>query len=349
MPETIHALVKRRPGRGLTLEERPKPECGEHDVIVRICKTGVCGTDVHIYGWDDWAANRLRPPLTIGHEFMGLVEQVGEGVADIKPGDRVSGEGHIGCGHCFFCRTGQGHICREMKIIGVDRDGCFTNYFRFPANNVWKIAPGIPDEAAAIFDPFGNAMHTVMAQSVAGKTVAVVGVGSIGLMACKIASAAGALSVIAIDPQENKRNLAIQFGATDTFDPYEDGWKQRLLGHTRESSGVDVVMEMSGSRAGIRDTFELVRPGGEVALLGIPPSDVTLNLSDSIIFKSATVRGINGRLMFETWYQCEQFLLEGKLDLRPLITHQFSYLDYEQAFAVLERGEGVKVILDWTS
>jgi threonine 3-dehydrogenase len=348
MRETMQALVKRQAGRGLVLEERPRPSCSEHNVIVRIEKTGVCGTDVHIYGWDDWAAHRLHPPLIIGHEFMGVVEEVGAAVEDIKPGDVVSGEGHIGCGHCFFCRTGQGHICREMTIIGVDRDGCFANFFCFPATNVWKVAPQIPNEVAAIFDPFGNAMHTVMAQSVAGKSVAVVGVGSIGLMACKIASVAGALTVIAIDPQEHKRNLALEFGATAAFDPKEDGWKKRLLGHTRESSGVDVVLEMSGSRMGIRDTFELVRPGGEVALLGIPPADVTLDLSESIIFKSVTVRGINGRLMFETWYQCEQFLLEGKLDLRPLITHQFSFREYEDAFGVLERGEAVKVILDWT-
>jgi threonine 3-dehydrogenase len=348
MADTMYAIVKRHSGRGLVLEERPRPACSEHNVVVRIQKTGVCGTDVHIYSWDDWAAHRLRPPLIIGHEFMGVVEQVGSSVADIEPGDIVSGEGHIGCGHCFFCRTGQGHICREMTIIGVDRDGCFANYFCFPATNVWKVAPAISPEVAAIFDPFGNAMHTVMAQSVAGKSVAVVGVGSIGLMACKIASVAGALSVIAIDPQQHKRELALRFGATAVFNPAEDAWKTRLLAHTRESSGVDVVLEMSGSRAGIRDTFELVRPGGEVALLGIPPSDVVLNLSESIIFKSVTVRGINGRLMFETWYQCEQFLLEGKLDLRPLITHQFSYRDYEEAFAVLERGEAVKVILDWT-
>ena len=348
MPEMMHALVKQRAGRGLILEERPRPSCSEHNVVVRIQKTGVCGTDVHIYGWDEWAANRLRPPLIIGHEFMGIVEEVGSSVSDIKPGNIVSGEGHIGCGHCFFCRTGQGHICREMTIIGVDRDGCFANYFCFPATNVWKVAPEIPAEVAAIFDPFGNAMHTVMAQSVAGKSVAVVGVGSIGLMACKIASVAGALSVIAIDPQQHKRNLALRFGATAVFNPSENGWKKKLLTDTRESSGVDVVLEMSGSRAGILDTFELVRPGGEVALLGIPPSDVALNLSESIIFKSVTVRGINGRLMFETWYQCEQFLLEGRLDLRPLITHQFSYNDYEEAFSVLERGEAVKVILDWT-
>jgi threonine 3-dehydrogenase len=348
MPDTMQALVKREAGRGMVLEDQPVPNCGEDSVLIRILKAGVCGTDVHIYGWDDWASHRVKPPLIVGHEFVGVVEKVGEEVDDIKPGDLVSGEGHIGCGHCFFCRTGQGHICREMKIIGVDRDGCFAEWFSFPAVNVWKVKNEIPLEAAAIFDPFGNAMHTVMAQSVAGKTVAVVGVGSIGLMACKIASVAGALAVIAIDPQEHKRKLALGYGATHAFDPTADGWKQQLLSATRESSGVDVVLEMSGSRIGIRDTFELVRPGGEVALLGIPPSDVTLNLSDSIIFKAVTVRGINGRLMFETWYQCEQFLLQNKLDLRPLITHQFPYKDYEEAFRLLERGEAVKVLLDWT-
>jgi len=348
MAGTMQALVKRAPGRGLVLEERPRPECRDHEVTIRVLKTGVCGTDLHIYLWDDWAAHRLHPPLIAGHEFMGVVEDVGSAVKGIQPGDTVSGEGHITCGHCFFCRTGRRHICREMKIIGVDRDGCFAEYFSFPAENTWKVAPEIPHETAAILDPFGNAMHTVMAQPVSGRSVAVVGAGSIGLMACKIASVAGALSVIAIDPQEHKRQLAAQFGATAVYDPKEDGWKQTLLGRTRESSGVDVVLEMSGNKAGIRDSFEIVRPGGEVALLGIPPSDVMLNLSDGIIFKSVTVRGINGRLMFETWYQCEQFLLEGKLDLRPLISHQFSYRDFEEAFAVMERGEGVKIILDWT-
>lgn len=344
----MKALVKSAPGRGMELQDRPLPTCSEDTVIIRILKTGVCGTDVHIFKWDDWSAARVRPPLVVGHEFVGQVEQVGSKVEDIQPGDLVSGEGHIGCGHCFFCRTGQGHICRETKIIGVDRDGCFSEYFCFPAANVWKVKPEIPIEAAAIFDPFGNAMHTVMAQSVAGKTVGVVGAGSIGLMACKIAHTAGALSVIAIDPIEHKRQLALSYGATAAFDPTKDGWKADLLSQTREGCGLDVVLEMSGSRPGIRDTFELVRPGGEVALLGIPPSDVSLNLSENIIFKSVTVRGINGRLMFETWYQCEQFILQGKLDLRPLITHEFSFRDYAEAFATLERGEAVKILFDWT-
>lgn len=348
MAQTMKALVKPAPGRGLALEDRSKPTIGDHDVLIRIKKTGVCGTDVNIFKWGDWSEHRVKPPLIIGHEFMGVVEAVGASVDNVKPGEIVSGEGHIGCGHCFFCRTGQGHICREMQIIGVDRTGCFAEYFAFPAANIWKVLPEIPSDFAAIYDPFGNAMHTVMAQSVAGKSVAVMGVGSIGLMACKIASVAGALSVIAIDPQENKRRMALAYGATAAFDPTQNGWKGDLLKHTRENSGVDVVLEMSGSRPGIHDTFEIVRPGGEVALLGIPPADVSLNLSDAIIFRSVTVRGINGRLMFETWYQCERFLLERKVDLEPLITHRLSYREYERAFEVLERGEAIKVILDWT-
>ncbi|MBI1897959.1 MAG: L-threonine 3-dehydrogenase [Acidobacteria bacterium] len=347
MPDTMEALVKASAGRGMALETRPRPACGENDVIIRIRKTGICGTDVHIYQWDHWAASRVHPPLVVGHEFVGIIEEVGAEVDHLKPGDLVSGEGHIGCGVCYFCRTGQGHICRQMQIIGVDRDGCFAHHFCFPAANVWKVRPEIPADAAAIFDPYGNAMHTVMAQSVAGKTVAIIGVGAIGLMACKIAAVAGALSVFAVDPQEHKRSLALRYGASEAFDPNETAWKQRLLRHTRESSGVDVVLEMSGSRSGLQATFELVRPGGEVALLGIPPSDVTLNLAESIIFKAITLRGINGRLMFETWYQCEQFLLEHKVDLLPLITHRFPYREYQEAFAVLERGEAVKVILEW--
>jgi threonine 3-dehydrogenase len=341
------ALVKKGAQPGFALEEVPRPECGPNDVLIRILKTGVCGTDVHIYLWDEWASHRVHPPLIIGHEFMGRVESVGSAVQGFAPGDLVSGEGHIGCGHCYFCRTGQGHICRSVQIIGVDRNGCFAQYMTMPQGNVWKLKPQIPKDVGAIFDPYGNAMHTVMAQAVAGRSIAIVGAGAIGLIACKVAEAAGALSVSVVEPQEHKRKLAVSYGAEAAYDPNEPGWKERFLATTPESVGVDVVLEMSGSRTGIRDAFDIVRPGGEVALLGIPPTDVTLNLSEAIIFKAVTVRGINGRLMFETWYQCERFLLDHKLDLAPLITHRFSYPDYRQAFEVLERGEGVKVILDW--
>jgi threonine 3-dehydrogenase len=347
MTKKMPALQKQSAARGFALSDAPVPEPGKNEVLIRVRKTGICGTDVHIYAWDEWASRRVHPPLVIGHEFMGVVERVGDAVDNFRAGDMVSGEGHIGCGHCYFCRTGQGHICRSVEIIGVDRDGCFAEFMTMPQGNVWKLKPEIPEEVAAIFDPYGNAMHTVMAQAVAGKSVTVIGAGAIGLIACKIAEAAGALSVTAVEPNERKRRLAHDYGAAAVYDPGEEGWKERFLSHTPEHVGVDVVLEMSGSAGGIRSAFELVRPGGEVALLGIPAGDVGLNLSEAIIFKAVTVRGINGRLMFETWYQCERFLLDHKLDLQPLITHRFKYREFEEAFRVLERGEAVKVILDW--
>jgi threonine 3-dehydrogenase len=348
MQKTMPALQKQGPTKGFALNEVPVPEVGKSEVLIRIEKTGVCGTDVHIYQWDEWASRRVHPPLIIGHEFMGVVERVGDAVENFKPGDKVSGEGHIGCGHCYFCRTGQGHICRQVEIIGVDRNGCFAQFMTMQQGNVWRLKPEIPSDVGAIFDPYGNAMHTVMAQAVAGKSVTVVGAGAIGLIACKIAEAAGALSVTAIEPNPRKRQLAHDYGASAVFDPTQADWKEQFLALTPEHVGVDVVLEMSGSAPGIRSAFEIVRPGGEVALLGIPSGDVGLNLSEAIIFKAVTVRGINGRLMFETWYQCERFLLDHKLDLLPLITHRIPFREYKDAFEVLERGEGVKVILDWT-
>ena len=341
------ALSKREAAVGLFLEEAPRPVCGRNDVLVRILKTGICGTDVHIFAWDEWASRRIRPPLIVGHEFMGVVEETGDAVTDFRSGDFVSGEGHIGCGYCYFCRTGHAHICRKVEIIGVDRDGCFARYMTMKQDNVWKLKPGIPHDAAAIFDPYGNAMHTVMAQPVAGKTVAIIGAGAIGLIACKIAQAAGALEVLVIEPQARKRELALASGARAAFDPAEPGWKESFLATTPEKIGVDVMLEISGSPQGVHNAFELVRPGGDLALLGIPSKDVGLNFAEAIIFKSVTVRGINGRLMFETWYQCERFLLDRKLDLLPLITHRFPYTRYLEAFDVLQRGEAVKVILDW--
>lgn len=341
------ALVKDAAARGMTLKDVPVPTIGKNDVLIRVLKTGICGTDVHIFQWDDWASRRVHPPLVVGHEFMGMVERVGEAVDEFKPGDMVSGEGHIGCGHCYFCRTGQMHICRTMKIIGVDRDGCFAHYISMPQVNVWRLKPEIPHEVAAIFDPYGNAMHTVMAQPVNGRTVAVIGAGAIGLMACAIAQAAGALQVLVVEPQAHKRELAEKTGVRFTYDPRAEGWEKSFLEHTPDGIGADVVLEMSGSGAGIHTAFKMVRPGGDVALLGIPPTEVGMNLAEEIIFKAVTVRGINGRLMFQTWYQCERFLLDHKLDLKPMITHQVHYKDYLGAFDLLEKGQAVKIVMSW--
>lgn len=341
------ALVKPQAERGMILKDVPVPEIGKNDVLIRVLKTGICGTDVHIYQWDEWAQRRIHPPLVVGHEFMGMVERVGEAVDEFKPGDLVSGEGHIGCGHCFFCRTGLGHICRTMKIIGVDRDGCFARFISMPQSNVWRLKPGIPHEVAAIFDPYGNAMHTVMAQPVNGRTVAVIGAGAIGLMACAIAQAAGALNVLVVEPHANKREMAHKLGLRFTYDPKVEGWEKGLLERTPDGIGVDVALEMSGSAPGIHTAFKIVRAGGDVAMLGIPPTEVGINLAEEIIFKSVTVRGINGRLMYQTWYQCERFLLDQKLDLMPLITHQCGYKDFQEAFGMLERGEAVKIVMSW--
>ncbi|MBK9170031.1 MAG: L-threonine 3-dehydrogenase [Bryobacterales bacterium] len=341
------ALVKRERAPGMWLDDVPVPAPGRSDVLIRVLKTGICGTDVHIFSWDEWAQGRLKPPLVVGHEFVGRVEEAGEAVSGFQPGDIVSGEGHIGCGHCYYCRTGQGHICRKVEIIGVDRDGCFAQYLRMPESNVWKVRPGIPHEIAAIFDPLGNAMHTVMAQPVAGRSVAVVGAGAIGLMACRIAEAAGALSVVVVEPQAHKRALALRMGAHAAYDPAADGWFEKFIADTPDGVGVDVVLEISGAQQGIHKAFDMVRPGGEVALLGIPSRPVTLDLSNSIIFKSVTVRGVNGRLMYETWYQCERFLLEHKLDLSPVVTHRMPYGEYQEAFRLLRNGDAVKIILEW--
>lgn len=347
MTKKMPSLVKTAPGRGMALQDSPVPECRPDDVLIRIRKTGICGTDVHIFQWDTWAERRVRPPFTVGHEFMGEVAAVGGAVGEFKVGEFVSGEGHVVCGHCYYCRTGQGHICRDVKIIGVDRDGCFAHYMTLPASNVWRVKPGVPHEVAAIYDPYGNAMHTVMSQGVAGKTVCVVGAGAIGLMAVKIAVAAGALDVFVVEPQVHKRVLARECGAEHVFDPAEPRFQPAFLAATPDGVGCDVVLEMSGSPAGVRSAFELVRAGGEVALLGIPSKDVGLNLAEAIIFKAVTVRGVNGRRMFETWYQCERFLLDHKLDLRPLITHEIPYDKYLDAFDLLERGQAVKIILNW--
>lgn len=347
MLKTMPALVKAEAAPGLVLREVEVPSCGPNEVLIRVKKTGICGTDIHINDWDEWSQRRLHPPVTIGHEFVGEIVQVGAAVSAFRVGEIVSGEGHIGCGVCYFCRTGQGHICRSVQILGVDRNGCFAEFVSLPQNNVWRVKPGIDLNVASIFDPFGNAMHTVMAQPVAGRTVAIVGAGPIGLMAVLIARAAGALTLSVVEPIARKRELAKACGAEFTHDPSNNGWRERFLAETPEAVGVDVALEMSGSPDGIHSAFDIVRPGGDVALLGIPPADVTLNLSDSIIFKAAHVRGINGRLIFETWYQCERFLLDHKLDLTPLITHRFHYTQFEEAFRVLNRGEAVKVVLDW--
>jgi threonine 3-dehydrogenase len=340
------ALVKPGPGPGFSLAEVPIPSIGPTDVLIAVEKAGLCGTDYHIYAWDAWAQHRVKPPIVVGHEFMGTVAAIGDAVRSVRVGERVSAEGHIADLTCLLCRTGNAHICERVKIIGVDRDGAFAEYISIPEYNVWRLDPAIPDEYAAIFDPLGNAVHTVMAAGVSVKSVAITGVGSIGLMAIPVARAAGASFVYAIDVNPAKLELAERLGADATFLSNRPGLVDEIKRRTR-GDGVDVLLEMSGSGAAIDLGLQLVRNGGTAALLGIPSDTVNLNLAERIIFKGLTVLGINGRRMFETWYQTEALVKSGRVDLRSIITHVLPFQEFDRAFELMRKGEAAKIVLDF--
>jgi threonine 3-dehydrogenase len=342
----LKALAKLRPERGFTMIDAPVPDIGPTDVLIAVEKAGVCGTDFHIYSWDKWAQTRIKPPLIVGHEFMGKVVAVGDAVRAVKPGDRVSAEGHIADGICVLCRTGQAHICERVEIIGVDRDGSFAQYIAMPEYNVWKLDPAIPDTFAAVFDPLGNAVHTVMAAGVGIKSVVITGVGSIGLMAIPVARAAGASSVYAIDVNPAKLELAETLGADRTFLSSQTGLVEQIKELTN-GDGADVLLEMSGSGVAIDQGLQMVRNGGTAALLGIPSDNVNINLAERIIFKGLTVLGINGRRMFETWYQTQALVKSGRVDLSPIITHVLPYTEFDRAFELMRTGEAAKIVLDF--
>ena len=340
----MQAILKARPAVGLEIGDVPVPTPGPRDVLVRITRTGICGTDRHIYEWDAWAQARIKPPLVAGHEFVGIVEDTGVGVKRVKPGDRVSGEGHIGCGHCYCCRTGQIHICDRVDILGVDVQGIFATYACVPESNIWQVDPAICDDQAALFDPFGNAMHTVMAQPISGKQVLVVGCGTIGLMAIGILHVGGADKVIAVDPVPIKQDLARTMGADVVFESCDAEAVRDLT----DRGGVDVMLEMSGNAGAFRRAFDCVRNGGMVSLLGISPERIDLNWAEQVIFKGITIHGINGRRMYDTWYQCESFLRRHSDLIEPLITHRLPFGRFEEGIQAMQDGTAVKVVLDWT-
>lgn len=344
MTTTMRALRKLDAAPGLTLTEVPVPTLGPRDVRIRVHLAGICGTDKHIVDWDPWAASRITPPVTVGHEFVGTVEAIGSAVSTVEVGARVAGEGHIGCGRCEPCRTGNGHICESVDIIGVDRDGTFADLLVLPEDNVWPLDPAIPDEVAAILDPLGNAMHTVMAAGVSGKSVLVTGAGVIGLMAIAIARAAGAGTIVATDVDERRLARAQGMGADATFLASDPDWPAKVRALTA-NEGAQVLLEMSGAQSAIRGGFTALRNGGRAALLGLPSRPVELDLPNDIIFKGATVLGINGRLMYETWYQVESFLTTRRLDISSLITDVVPLDDHAEAFARLAHGDAVKVLL----
>ena len=322
----------------------PKPEVGNNDILVKIKKTAICGTDLHIYNWDQWSQNTIKVPMTIGHEFVGEVVELGSEVKGLELGDRVSGEGHITCGHCRNCRAGKRHLCRNTIGIGVNRDGCFAEYLSMPAGNAFKIPESISDDVASCLDPFGNAAHTALSFDLVGEDVLITGAGPIGIFATAICRHVGARHVVITDVNDYRLDLARKMGATKAINVTKKSVSQTAsdLGMTE---GFDVALEMSGVRSAFDDILSNMNHGGKIALLGIPSSEMAIDWN-KVIFKGLFIKGIYGREMFETWYKMTSILQAG-LDITPVITHNFKVDDFEEAFELMNTGHTGKVVLDW--
>jgi threonine 3-dehydrogenase len=340
----MKALVKKEAAPGLWLEDVPEPKVGINDVLIKIDRTGICGTDLHIYKWDDWAQKTIPVPLVVGHEFVGEVIEVGSNVVDFFPGDIVSGEGHVVCGRCRNCLAGRRHLCAHTKGIGVNRPGAFAEYLTLPMTNVWHHHGSIDRDVAAIFDPFGNAVHSALSFPVLGEDVLITGAGPIGIMAAGVAQHAGARYVVITDLNPYRLKLARKMGATLAVDIREQtlGEVQKELGMVE---GFDVGLEMSGNEAAFRDMLDNMCHGGKIAMLGIPEKEIAIDWK-TVVFNMLTVKGIYGREMYETWYKMT-VMLQGGLDLTPVITHRFHYSEYEEGFAPMLSGQSGKVILNW--
>jgi threonine 3-dehydrogenase len=339
----VKALVKPAAAPGFTLTEVPEPRIRDDEVLIRVRRAGVCGTDVHIYEWDDWARGRCRPPFVVGHEFAGDVVQVGSLVTDVREGDRVTAEGHIVCGRCPLCRTGNSHVCPFTKIIGVDRDGCFAEYIAMPATNVWHLDDAVSYDVGGIHDPMGNAFHTALTANLPGSTVLITGCGPIGLFAVGICKAAGASRIIASDVNETRLALARRMGAHDAVHPQE---AEAAVRAASDGLGVDVVLEMSGVPSAIHQAFALVRVGGRVQMLGIPARPMDVDFASEVIFKGITIYGVVGRRMYDTWMLMRQFLRSGQFDPTPVITHRFPLEEADAAIAAIKGGAAGKVIFE---
>ena len=341
----MKALVKKEADRGLTLEEVPEPEIGINDVLIKIDRTGICGTDLHIYQWDAWAQKTIPVPMVVGHEFVGEIVAVGDNVSDFHPGDVVSGEGHVVCGRCRNCMAGRRHLCADTKGVGVNRPGAFAEYLALPMTNVWHHAPDIDRDVASIFDPFGNAVHTALSFPVLGEDVLITGAGPIGIMAAAIARHAGARHVVITDVNEYRLELAQNMGATLAINV-----KDRDIASVQKELGMqegfDVGLEMSGNPSAFNSMIENMCHGGKIALLGIPPGNLAIDWNH-VIFNMLTIKGIYGREMYETWYQMTVMLQSG-LDISPVITHHFPYTEFEEAFRIMETGNSGKIILNWS-
>jgi threonine 3-dehydrogenase len=346
MADKMRAMVKAKAGPGLEMQRVNIPSIGPRDVLVKVRAASICGTDLHIWNWDTWSQSRLKPPVITGHEFGGEVVEVGEQVTTVVPGDFVSAECHIVCGTCYQCRTGQSHICQNVSIIGVDRDGCFAEYLAFPAENAWLNPPDMPVEWASIQDPFGNAVHTALSTDLTAKTVLVTGCGVIGLLAISISRAAGAAAIYATEVKPFRIEKARQAGATAVFNPQEVDVVWEIMEAT-QGQGVDVLLEMSGHPQAIKQGFALLKNGGYAALLGIPSQPIEFDLANDIVFKGATVQGISGRRMYQTWYQTRALLNSGTVQVDPLITHHFLFEEenFEKGIELMNAGQCGKVVL----
>src|SRR5688572_8052158 len=340
----MKALVKAHAETGLWLQDIPEPAIGINDVLIRVLRTGICGTDVHIFDWDDWARKTIPVPMAIGHEFVGEIVAVGSNVIDFHPGELVSGEGHVVCGRCRHCMAGQRHLCANTSGVGVNRAGCFAELIALPMANIWRHDPGVDRDAGAIFDPFGNAVHTALTFEVLGEDVLITGAGPIGIMAAAIVRHAGARYVVITDVNDYRLELArqvkVDLALNVTQTSIADA--QKTL---RMKEGFDVGLEMSGNASAFRDMLHNMAHGGRIAMLGIPSDEVAINWRE-VIFNMLTIKGIYGRQMYESWYKMT-VLLQSGLDIQPVITHRFSYRDFEEGFQVMRSGNSGKVILNW--
>jgi threonine 3-dehydrogenase len=340
----MKALVKAKAAEGIWLQDMPKPKIGHNDLLIRVKKTAICGTDIHIYNWDEWAQKTIPVPMTVGHEFVGVVEEIGSEVQGYRIGQRVSGEGHITCGHCRNCRAGRRHLCRNTVGVGVNRPGCFAEYLVIPAVNAFPLPDDISDDVAAFLDPLGNATHTALSFDLVGEDVLITGAGPIGCMAVAIARHVGARNVVITDVNDYRLELARKMGATRavnvTQHKIEDVMKELGM-----KEGFDVGMEMSGNAQAFRQMLTSMNNGGKIALLGLPPSEVAIDWNQ-VIFKGLLLKGIYGREMFETWYKMVSMLQSG-LDITPVLTHHYPVNDFQQGFDVMRSGKSGKVVLDW--
>lgn len=346
MPQTMNALVKARPEKGLWLQQVPIPTYGINDVLIKIEKTAICGTDVHIYKWNDWARKTIPVPMVTGHEFVGRVAAIGSNVHDFEPGDLVSGEGHLVCGRCRNCLAGRRHLCNKTSGVGVNRQGCFAEYLSIPVTNVWHCDPGIPTDVLCCFDPLGNATHTALSFDCLGEDVLITGAGPIGCMAAAIVRHAGARHVVVTDVVPYRLELARQLGATLTLDVRHQtiADAQKKLGM---KEGFDIGLEMSGNPMALKEMLANMCHGGKIALLGLLPRDTAIDW-ETVVFNGLIIKGIYGREMYETWYKMSSMIQSG-LDITSVITHRMSYDEYEKGFEVMQSGNSGKVILDWTA